>query len=103
MTFSRSALSGCAMLTAGIWAVPSTAGLPVFETAPLSEQSLAVVTGGASPFGPLSRRQLGALADVEARTDLQFEAAIGRSQMDVWWSSAGSELIAGSVRMSIMP
>lgn len=101
MTFSRWTLSGCTMLLTALSAAPAAAGAPVFETAPLSERSLASVTGGASPFGPLSRGQLAALADVQARTDQQFAAALGRNQMDVWWGSAGSELVASSVRMSL--
>lgn len=69
-----------------------------FAVAPLDEGGLAGVRGGASPFALLTVRTFSRIADDNGRADLRQTAGIGRVQMDVWWGSTGSELIAQSVR-----
>lgn len=71
---------------------------PVFAIAPIADASLADERGGQAPFARLTRGGALRLADDQARADLRQTGGVARIQMDVWWGSTGSELIAQSVR-----
>ena len=69
-----------------------------FDLAPVDEGVLAGVRGGQSPFASLTVGTFSRIVDDNGRADLRQSAGVGRTQMDVWWGSTGSELIAESVR-----
>ena len=91
-------------MLAAIVAVPQAAWaerLPepaVFAATPMSDAMLADERGGQSPFARLTRGGALRLADDQARADLRQTGGVARIQMDVWWGTIGSELIAESVR-----
>ncbi|RYD21105.1 MAG: hypothetical protein EOP89_13670 [Lysobacteraceae bacterium] len=64
----------------------------------LSEGALDNVRGTASPYAPLSQRNFAGIADVQARSDFRQYGSVARIQMDVWWGTIGSELIANAAR-----
>ena len=72
---------------------------PVFtHERPVSEELLGATRGGSALFTFLSVGQVTLMTDTNARSDLRFFGASGQYQMDIWWSTTGSELIAQSVR-----
>lgn len=88
---------GLAIVSTNVSASPLPAGAP-FAAAPVSEQTLGAITGTGAPYTPLSRSNLTALADNQSRNDFRFIGSTGGLQMEVWWGSIGSELIANAVR-----
>ena len=54
--------------------------------------------GGTAMFALLSVGRLRLIADANTRSDLRFFGASGQYQMDIWWGTVGSELIAQTVR-----
>ena len=87
------ALAPVAMLVS---AHPAVAGEPVFANAPITDNTLADINGAGSWY--LSRANLAGLSDSESSRYLQWSGKVARTQMDVWWGTTGSELIAQSVR-----
>lgn len=69
-----------------------------FATAAVSDDVLASARGGASPYGVLTRNALATLDDAHSRADFRLLGSVGNLQMDVWWGTIGSELIANAVR-----
>ncbi|RYF12366.1 MAG: hypothetical protein EOO77_17545 [Oxalobacteraceae bacterium] len=65
---------------------------------PVSEELLDATRGGTSLFASLSIGRLRSMTEANARSDLRFLGASGQYQMDIWWGTVGSELIAQSVR-----
>lgn len=68
------------------------------NVSPVSEFALSEVRGTAAPVERLTRTTLRTAADRLSRDDSLFTGAIARIQMDVWWGSVGSEMIANAVR-----
>lgn len=88
-----------------VWtAVPATAWAqpdpiaPMFGTRPVSDIELTSVRGTASPYAALSRRGLSNLADTQSRSDFRVTGSVATLQMEAWWGTIGSELIANAVR-----
>ena len=85
-------------LFALVAAQPATAA-PVFEaSSTLSDQTLAEVRG--TRTWQLTRSSLVDLSEGHGAGYLQWIGKSGRVQMDVWWSTVGSQLIAQSVRQA---
>lgn len=80
--------------------VPASAslGTPTFEMPAVSDQLLSEISGTASPYAPLSRSSFADLAEVQSRGDVRLFGLIASLQMDAWWGTIGSELIANAVR-----
>lgn len=83
-------VSTCGAAEPGAW----------FAKTPLPDVALARVRGTSSPFAPLTSGDLLKLVDVQTHADLRQTGLVGRVQMDVWWGTIGSQLIANSVRAS---
>ena len=62
----------------------------------LTDQQLAMIRGGIG--WSLTEGTLVQLSDTYSLAELRLSGSIGRTQMDVWWGSTGSQLIANSVR-----
>ena len=92
------------MMLVAMFAVPQVASAErmaepaMFAAMPMSDAALAAERGGESPFARLTRAGAVRLADDQARADLRQTGGVGRIEMDVWWGTIGSELIAESVR-----
>ena len=71
---------------------------PVFTTAPVDDAILANLRGGESPFARLTVGTATRIVDDQARADLRQTGSVSRVEMDVWWGSIGSEMIAQNVR-----
>lgn len=79
-------------------ATPATNNSLPFATVAVSDDELAKVSGTASPYASLSRQSLVAIADSQSRNDFRGTGAVANLQMEVWWGTIGSELIANAVR-----
>ena len=77
-------------------ATPATNSSLPFATVAVSDDELAKVSGTASPYASLTRRSLVTIADSQSRND--FRGTVASLQMEVWWGTIGSELIANAVR-----
>ena len=78
-------------------AAPAALEIP-FLTPAVSDQLLSETTGTGSPFAPLTRRNFAQFVEVQSRNDSRVFGSITVLQMDAWWGTIGSELIANSVR-----
>ena len=65
---------------------------------PVSNEMLNAIRGGTALFATMTRGRLTTMADAQARSDFRFLGASGQYQMDIWWGTEGSELIATTVR-----
>lgn len=95
------AIVGIAMTVPTMAAAQPTKMFEAFGTPALSDGVLGDICGTASPYAPLSRRNLAGIADVQARSDFRQYGSVARIQMDVWWGTIGSELIANAVRTDL--
>lgn len=68
---------------------------------PVSDELLGATRGGSALFASLSVGRVTSMADANARSDLRFLGSSGQYQMDIWWGTVGSELIAQTVRDAI--
>ena len=64
----------------------------------VSDDILSRVRGSGSPFALLTERQVTAFSEQQSQFDARVFGTIGRVQMDIWWGTEGSELIATTVR-----
>lgn len=89
-----------ALLTAAAIIAGSGSATPVelFGTAPVGDASLAESRGMTGLSVGLTERILRSSAEIEARNAFRFGALVPAIQMDVWWGTQGSQLIAGAVR-----
>lgn len=71
---------------------------PPFATAPVTDRMLDDVRGTAASYTLLTRGNLNRIADAQSRSDFRVQGSIPVLQMDNWWGSVGSELIANAVR-----
>lgn len=80
--------------------VPASASpaAPTFEVPAVSDQVLREISGTASPYAPLSRSNFADLAEAQSRGDVRLFGSIASLQMDAWWGTIGSELIANAIR-----
>ena len=78
-------------------AAPAAPEVP-FLTPAVSDQLLSETVGTGSPFAPLSRRNFAQFTEVQSRNDSRLFGSITALQMDAWWGTIGSELIANAVR-----
>ena len=65
-----------------------------FGVMPVADRALSASYGMALP----SYDKVGASVDFASRTDFRLTGSISRIEMDVWWGTVGSELIANAVR-----
>lgn len=72
-----------------------------FAERSVADDVLSRVRGSGSPFALLTERQVTAFSDQQSQFDSRVFGTVGRVQMDVWWGSEGSELIATAVRAQI--
>lgn len=79
-------------------ATPATNSSLPFAAVAVSDDELAKVSGTASPYASLTRRSLVTIADSQSRNDFRGTGAVASVQMEVWWGTIGSELIANAVR-----
>ena len=73
-------------------------GETLFAVAPVSDETLSEMRGGQGLFSRLTVGGTARLLDDHARADLRLTGGVSRVEMDVWWGTTGSELIAQSVR-----
>ena len=71
---------------------------PFVAASVVSDQELAKLHGTASPYAMLTRGNLARLADSQSRSDFRVVGSIATLQMEAWWGTIGSELIANAVR-----
>ena len=99
--FNRPKIYGAVIVSAiaavSALAAPATPTAP-FLTPAVSDQLLGETIGTGSPFAPLSRRNFAQFAEVQSRNDFRLFGSITALQMDAWWGTIGSELIANAVR-----
>lgn len=69
-----------------------------FATAPVEDLALEGTRGTANPGHLLTPFILRSTVERQSRDDLFFGASIAHTQMDVWWGTVGSQLIANAVR-----
>lgn len=69
-----------------------------FGTPVLPDDALSDIRGTASPYASSTHRNFAGIADVQARSDFRQYGSVARIQMDVWWGTIGSELIAKAAR-----
>ena len=69
-----------------------------FAERSVSDDVLSRVRGSGSPFALLTERQVTAFSEQQSQFDARVFGTIGRVQMDIWWGTKGSELIATTVR-----
>lgn len=72
---------------------------PLFAQGPVSDAVLADARGGQSPFASLTVGSTYRLLDADSRFQFRSVGTMARIEMDNWWGSTGSELVATSVRM----
>ncbi|WP_445192277.1 hypothetical protein ACT009_17240 [Sphingomonas sp. Tas61C01] len=65
---------------------------------PVSGEILAGVRGGSAMLATMSIGRLTTMTEAYARSDSHVYGATGQYQMDIWWSTTGSEIIAENVR-----
>lgn len=82
-------------------AAESIAAQPLFGGAMIADTALAAIRGSADYSAGLTRRQARAAADLHASFDTRTLGSVARIEMDVWWGSAGSQLVANSVRSAL--
>ncbi len=70
----------------------------IFSAQPVADSELGAARGAASPYAALSRGSLSRLSDAQSRSDFRVTGTISTLQMEVWWGTIGSELIANAVR-----
>lgn len=90
-----------AMIAVSSPAIASAApagSLRPFAESTVSDEILGETRGSGTPFGYVSRRQVSTNASNQLQFDSRMFGTIGRIQMDVWWGSVGSQLIANAVR-----
>jgi hypothetical protein len=77
--------------------VPGADAAPAFAGyAPVSTGALQTTSGGSR--SALTLGIVKALSQTQSHADLQNQGHIARVEMDVWWGSIGSELIATAIR-----
>ena len=103
MKASLNLKEGLTLLASLACAVPVGANAqvnsPFANAHALPEHALADIRGGQA--WSLTRGNLQRLAKADEVQSSQWTALNARVQMDVWWGSAGSQLIANSVRAVI--
>lgn len=93
--------SAVAAAVASPAAAETTAPAPVFGGTAIGDAALAAIRGSADYSAGMTRRQARLSADLQSRFDTHAFVTVARIEMDVWWSSEGSQLIAESVRSSL--
>ena len=68
---------------------------------PVTDDVLSTARGGTALFATLSQGRVAMMADTNARGDFRFYGASAQYQMDIWWGTVGSELIAETVRANL--
>ena len=90
------ALIAAASLPAAVAAAPAVTA--PFAGPAVPDRVLSEISGTASPYAPLSRGNFTRFAEMQSRDDARVFGAIAGLQMDAWWSTIGSELIANATR-----
>ncbi|RYG93997.1 MAG: hypothetical protein EON58_17215 [Alphaproteobacteria bacterium] len=92
------------LLAICVSSVPTVTAQPICErllhdtwghSPAMPNDELATVVGTHSG---LTRRTFAALTEAQARTDIRAALEAGGLEMDVWWGSIGSAIIADNVR-----
>lgn len=86
-----------------LFALPSVARAnppaPVFDTAAMPDHELAFESGTyAGTSAGLNPANLHAVIDADVRGWFRATSDISGVEMDVWWSTSGSDLIAANLR-----
>ncbi len=69
-----------------------------FAERSVSDDVLSRVRGSGAPFALLTERQVTAFSEQQSQFDARVFGTVSRVQMDIWWGTEGSELIATTVR-----